>query len=144
MLVWYHMGVLEQGGKEYKVKDAQNNMAFIINKKSSRNGKIRILYYLVENYRVGKKVKRKKLLDLHECKNLSELLQAIKDKKVKIMQRLIENQNKVEYIIQTGKNPPLSFGSVYATRRYLERDIEKAKDELEACRKKTEIVTGLM
>ena len=52
-------------------------MAFILGKDSVRNGEKRKLYYLVESYREGGKIKRRTIYKLRERESLTEEKQEI-------------------------------------------------------------------
>jgi len=105
-------------------------MAFIISKKSRSNGKERQIYYLVENYREGKAVKRRTLLALVECKSTLELFEAIQRKERRLQDRLNQFQRELEEFITLGKMPPFAFGSAFRARRQLDGAIERAKTDL--------------
>ena len=49
-------------------------MSFVINKKSKKRGKDITLHYLVENYREGKKIKRRTIRSLGESGSISDYL----------------------------------------------------------------------
>lgn len=113
-------------------------MAFIVSKKSSRNGRERELYYLVENYRKDNKVRRKTLLKLNEHKTVAELLTSIEQERIDLVDRLHKFEKERDDFINHGKAPPLSFGSPYMIRKRLEWAIKNTKTQLKACEKKIE------
>src|SRR3989344_544206 len=111
-------------------------MAFIVSKKSSRNGKKRKLYYLVENYRKDNKVRRKTLLKLNEHKTVAELLESIEQERIDLVDRLRKFEKERDDFINNGKAPPLSFCSPYQIRKRLDWAVEYTKTDIEAFEKK--------
>jgi len=113
-------------------------MAFIISKKSTLWGKTRKLYYLVENYRDGNKIKRKKLLNLNECKSLAEFFNSTEQEEAELLNRLNKYEKELDDFIKYGKTPPFSFGSPYRIRQRLDMSIEQAKADLKECQSRKE------
>ncbi len=66
---------------------------FIIHKKFKTRRGDRKLYYLVRNYREGKKIKRCTILPLGESSNLLEALQSICEQKESVLHRLLKLEN---------------------------------------------------
>lgn len=122
-------------------------MAFVINKQSKRNGQIRKIYYLVENYRKDNKVKRKTLLTLGECKTVAELLVLIEKKEASLMDRLTNNERKLDEFLKTGNNP-FSFGSPTDTQKMIKQNlvkyVERAKKDLQTCQSRKEEIKDFL
>jgi len=117
-------------------------MAFIINKPIKYHTKYfgsrdKTYYYIVEGYREGAKVKRRKIYSLGENKNLSERLDAL-DKKIKTIKDEIKKYEQKIDDMRHGKFGPLvSPRSQYRnTYRFLNEaklkipDAEREKDEV--------------
>ncbi len=111
-------------------------MPFIISKLSSRNGKSRKLYYLVENYRLGTKTKRRILVKLGENKTLNQYLNFLQEEKTQTLKRLDRFNFDLENFIKNGKVPPLIFGSAFKIRKQLDWGINYTKADIEASEKK--------
>lgn len=73
-------------------------MSFVINKKSKRGGKIRNLYYLVESYRDGKKVKRRTLLKLGEEPDVFGVLDKLSRNEKILKKNLVTYANELKKI----------------------------------------------
>jgi hypothetical protein len=108
-------------------------MAFIISKKSSKNGEARKIYYLVENYREDNRIKRKKLLALGEHDNLHDFLEVTITRKVDTANRIIQNQTKLNTFLETGKNPFLFPSTKRKITDTLIHAIERERVSLLAC-----------
>jgi len=107
-------------------------MAFIISKSSNRHGKNRKLYYLVENYRDGNKVKRETLLKLNECKNLSELLEFVEREEADAIRRFNRNKADLEAFILHRKVPVLmGYRHTSQIKRNLTMWVDLAKADVE-------------
>lgn len=61
----------------YIGKINKEGMAFIVSKKSNRHGQERLLYYFVENYRQGSKIKRRTIFKMKWNNNLDDFLAMI-------------------------------------------------------------------
>jgi len=57
-------------------------MAFVISKKSKKRNRDTTLYYLVESYREGKKIKRRTILALGDAQNIAGHLENLENKKL--------------------------------------------------------------
>lgn len=110
-------------------------MAFIISKKSTWGGETRLLYYLVENYREGNKIKRKTLLKLNKQNNLSEILQSTKQEEAKLLLELKTCKEKLDSITKN-MNQPYSFYLI----RHLPEAIREKTESLNECRRNREIL----
>ena len=123
-------------------------MAFIINKKSKRLGKVRDIYYLVENYREGNKVKRRKLLALSIHKSVAELLEAYKRKEALFITSLAIQEKKLDMLITERKYQtpfPLSrFETYEIIKKRLTMRAERAKIALVKCQKTIEHIRQFM
>ncbi|HIH13442.1 TPA: hypothetical protein HA242_07000 [Candidatus Woesearchaeota archaeon] len=106
-------------------------MAFIISKKSRLWGQERRLYYLVESYREGDKVKRKTLLALKEHKSVAELLSHVEQKKARELDRVMQIKGKLDDFLQHGKLPALWLGSPDTLPFRLGKSLERIKASLE-------------
>ena len=99
-------------------------MAFVIAKKSNKNGETRNLYYIVQSYRNDGKAKRRTIVSLGEGENCSEALKKINEAK-KDIQKLIDKDKL--YI----ENPNPMFGnywsSIKATLKFIEKDEAKIR-----------------
>lgn len=73
-------------------------MAFIVSKISKFGDKVRKLYYLVENYREGNKVRRRAILRLGESPSLTEALQCIQAKEKTVLHKSSELENRLERV----------------------------------------------
>jgi hypothetical protein len=112
-------------------------MAFIINKKSNKHGKIRNLFYLVEGNRINGKVKRKTIYSLGENKNLNELIVSIK---TQIQNKLTEIKKIEEQIITLRQNGGNMFRPFWKIRPLLFKRIENEKEAIEKLQDKLDEV----
>ena len=112
-------------------------MAFIITKKSKGHGQVRKLYYLVENYREGKKVKRKKLLALGLYNTVSQLLEATKQEETHLINALKQCEEKLTEYLATGKYPhPYPSDRSWQVDRRMKKFVEQAQIDLKMCQEK--------
>lgn len=111
-------------------------MAFIISKESNERGQTKRLYYLVENYREGNKVKRKTLLALKEHRTVAEFLKSVEQEYTRLVNRLHKFKKELDDFIKYDKIPPFSFGSPFHIRKRLDFAIEQTRNEVEVYRKK--------
>lgn len=100
-------------------------MAFIINKKSSKQGKIRNLFYLVEGNRINVKVKRKTIYPLGESKNLGELVISTK---TQIQDKLNEIKRIEEQIVTLRQNGGNMFRPFWKIKPILLKQMEDEKE----------------
>jgi len=63
-------------------------MAFIISKKTKRRGKELTLYYMVRNFREGKRLRRQTICSLGEGKNIAEADTLLQEKVTKLKESL--------------------------------------------------------
>ena len=70
-------------------------MAFIISKISKTRNNSKILYYLVENYRDGKKIKRRKISTLGEYCNLTDLLENLQKEENSCLAKIMELEGRL-------------------------------------------------
>ena len=110
-------------------------MAFIISKTSLRDGNRRSLYYVVENYRVGKKVKRRTLLCLKEKGNPYEALQQLKAQQLKLSSELETCKKSLEQLLKNENQP-----FFYMLKRQLTSAIEQKPKLIAECQLKIEIL----
>src|SRR3989344_2035193 len=115
-------------------------MAFIINKKSSKQGKTRNLFYLVEGSRINGKVKRKTIYSLGENKNLDELNVSIK---TQMQDKLSEIKKIEEQIITLRKNGGNMFRPFWKIKPILLKRIESEKGAIEKLQDKLNVVEQL-
>lgn len=99
-------------------------MAYILAKKSTLNGVRRNLYYLVESYREGGKVKRKTIIQLGETNNIDSALEIINRKKEEILQEIQDCREKIKKPVWIGD----SGYWPYIKRQ--ERRIKEAEEKL--------------
>lgn len=97
-------------------------MSFVISKKSSWHGQETKLYYLVQNYRVGNKIKRKTLMKLGQNPNLQAALANIQEKIKESSARLEKTKRELE-LAKAGKYV-LPFGLPYRTVQRLTESLE--------------------
>lgn len=118
-------------------------MAFIISKKSRRWGNERNLYYLVESFRDGNKVRRKTLLALREHKTVVELLTSTEEKYLRLTTQLQKRIERLENYTKSGVTssplPPTTH-----TGRMLVGFVEKTKAELEQCQSEIEKIKSFL
>lgn len=122
-------------------------MAFVISKKSNERGEIKKLYYLVQNYRDGDKIKRRTLLSLKEYKTVAELLEATEQEYEYLVNRLRKFEKEREDFLKYGKTPQFTFGSAYQYKKRMERmgwGIGDTKVEIEACQKRIEEIKSFL
>ncbi len=105
-------------------------MAFIISKKSRQYGRMRLLYYLVENYRKDNKVKRRTLLHLHSHKSVAQLLNATEQEEAKQRDYVVSLERALNDLAETGKLPPLSYWPASRIKRNLEKQHYRARVKL--------------
>lgn len=115
-------------------------MAFIINKKSTKQGKIRNLFYLVEGSRVNGKVKRKTIYPLGESKNLDELVIATKTQIQDKLNEIKRIEEQIATLIQNGGN---MFRPFWKIRPVLLKCIESEKQAIEKLQDKLNEVEQL-
>lgn len=111
-------------------------MAFIISKKSVRNGNVNELYYLVENHREDKRIKRKTLLALKKYKTVAELLDSTLQEYASITNKLHRFEKDLDDLIRHDKKPRFSFGDSSIIKRSIEKLIEHKKADIEVCQMK--------
>lgn len=119
-------------------------MAFIISKKSKRNRQLRKLYYLVENYRQGKKVKRKTMLPLKEYNSVAELLKYEERQKAQVLEKIVHIKNTMDDYRQHGKLPPRFIGSSYDFVKIRSRFLEERLADLEQCEREINKVKSFL
>lgn len=106
-------------------------MAFVIKKRSKRYGVTRPLYYLVESYRDGSKVKRRTLFALGECKTLREFIELTEKRETMALSMIRYDEKRLATVNSWEKNSVL-------------RIIEIRKSHLQRCRTNKEKVMKLM
>ena len=102
---------------------------------------MRNIYYLVENHREGKKVKRKTLLALGVYKTVAELLEASKNKETGLLNALVKHERNLERFITKGEYddyPLAKFDSYSMRKKYFIKNVERTKKDLALCQKKIE------
>jgi len=83
-------------------------MPFIIAKDApTKWNQSRRLYYLVENYRIGTKIKRKTILVLGEARTLEEYLHATQQEGMKVRKRLTATEVTFDRFCKLGVVPAL-------------------------------------
>lgn len=113
-------------------------MAFIIRKKSHRYGTTQTLYYLVNNYRIGNKIKRKTLVRLGICSNIYEYSRLIEEKEVSLLKKLAMSDITLERCEKYNKKPDLWYSTKALLIRKLRRDICRIQGGLLNCQKEKE------
>lgn len=121
----------------------KNTMAFIISKKSSRWKKERNLYYLVENYRDGSKVKRKTLLALKEYNSVAGLLVFTEQKRIRLSNQLQKRIERLKDYAKTGKTSSPLPPTIH-TGRIMLRFVEETKAEMEQCEVEIEKIKSFL
>lgn len=117
-------------------------MAFIIHKKSNKWGQETELYYLVENYREGKKVKRRTLLHLFVSKSVEEFLIKTESQEAPLLESLKVSVSKLEAFIKSGR-PSISYYWTSEKREaYLTEQVREAKLKLDKCRELIDKIKG--
>lgn len=114
-------------------------MAFIISKKSIRDGKERELYYLVQNYREGKRIKRRTLLKLEEQNNLTELLERFKAEKQKLLNDVDTCKKQLEKLLLNENQPYF-----YYLKRKIPETIELKHRQITECQRKIDILQNVV
>jgi len=113
-------------------------MAFIISKSSIKRGESRNLYYLVENYREGKKIRRRTIYKLYQYKNLDELFtqtQKAESEYKKLLE--VENIKLTDWLTDTHR--PM----FYYIRDQLKGKIKEIEYGLDYCQKQKETIEVL-
>jgi hypothetical protein len=117
-------------------------MEFIIHKKSNKWGQETELYYLVENYREGKKVKRRTLLHLFGIKSVEEFLIKTEKQEASLLENLMVSVGRLEAFIRSGR-PSISYYWTSEKREaYLAKQVREAKLRLDKCREMIEKIKG--
>ena len=86
-------------------------MAFIVCKKSRRHGEARDLFYLVENYRDGGKVKRRTLIGLGESTTLQDAVASIQKEIDLAVETVNKCQNGLQIMTNTARIHWLRWGN---------------------------------
>ena len=107
-------------------------MAFIVNKKSVADGQEKLLYYLVENYREGNKVKRKTIFRLRSNATLDEFLAVMQRREIGILGRLAHVEEQFSKAVAAYKQKPNS-PLLESIKSGLTRSVEKVRAELQEC-----------
>lgn len=110
-------------------------MAFIISKTSQRHGNQRKLYYVVENYRIGKKIKRRTLLRLNEQNDPIDFILQLKNKITQLSAELETCKKKLEELLKNDNQP-----FFYLLKRQLEGAIRSKPQLITECQNKIEIL----
>lgn len=109
-------------------------MAFVISKNSTERGIPTKLYYLVSNYREGKKVKRRTLLKLNSCKTPQELLNRMNGEKAALTARLNRFENDLSEFLKSYKIPRImSFVPAHKVKSRLIMSVDQVKNDLKKC-----------
>lgn len=128
-----------------KVIREETSMAFVISKKSANTGNTRNLYYLVENYRDGDKIKRDTLLKLHEFKNLEEYLHYMEQEEIRYQKILDLFVKQLEDFLTKNLVPRIvMYRFPSEIRRKLIKRIKGAEDNLEECRSEIKAIKSYM
>lgn len=93
-------------------------MAFIITKKSNYGGEERLLYYFVENYRQGNKVKRKTIFKLGQCTNIYDYYEVILKREESLLSVVTKYEGKLNRLLEKGKQYPNVTYINIETKRY--------------------------
>lgn len=91
-------------------------MAFVISKPSLKDGSLRELYYLVESYREGGKIKRRTIHKLKEHKSIDEAITTLEEKKQPLVEKMRRLEQEKELASQ-GRHPDFSHYPPYLQER---------------------------
>lgn len=110
-------------------------MVFIISKISTKYGKEHKLYYLVNNYRVGNKIKRQTLLRLRNYSSLNDLLKATEQNKIRLINKLNKRIQTSVGFEKYEKVPFIWGGTKPLLKKKLCSEVKKAQADLNECQR---------
>jgi predicted ferric reductase len=105
-------------------------MAFIISKKTQSRGNEIRLYYLVKNYREGKKIKRITLAKLGICKDLKEALVSKQKRRALIQQKKENYENRLNRVKQGDTTAYIFFCPPWKQQVRMKKCIEEYDNEI--------------
>lgn len=106
-------------------------MAFVISKKSTYRGQETHIYYLVENYRVGNKVKRRTLVALGFQKTLENYLRVVSRYENRSLEDLAKAKKELYELIEYGRLPKNYRGLPYRAKQRITEAIVFYTEDLE-------------
>ena len=118
-------------------------MSFIITKKSNLRGKENLLYYFVENYREGKKIKRRTIFKLRNSTNLYDFYEIILKREQWLLGIVAGFEKQLNEVIEKSRQYP-NFAHLNKAKKHYEELVEEYNSKLGECQQTQEKVKSFM